>query len=148
MSSEHQTVDHKNKFMGNDHDTPWSSLWDFTHHVVQQDTNFAKSDQNTNDFAQSRRSPHYNENLSWVRYRGLYSTGSLTCQVGARHSRDEEVSGISVTVLLSRTHWRLSRCEPKDCSNEYTHPHTPLITQICDLDIRQFVPQNFLLEDT
>ena len=47
MSSEHQTVDHRNKLMGNDHDTI------FVRNPEQEDTNFVNSAQNDNGFSQS-----------------------------------------------------------------------------------------------
>ena len=47
MSSEDQTVDPRNKLMGNDHDTI------FVRFVGQEDTNFVNSVQNANGFAQS-----------------------------------------------------------------------------------------------
>ena len=50
MNSEHQTVDHRNKFMGNDHGTIFVQ---FAQHPEQEDTNFVNSAQNANGFSQS-----------------------------------------------------------------------------------------------
>ncbi len=46
MSSDHQTVDHRNKIMGND---PDSILFDFTQYVSQKHTNFENSAEKTNE---------------------------------------------------------------------------------------------------
>ncbi len=51
MSSEHQTVDHRKKVMGNDHTT--RSLCDFAKTVVHHDTNFVNNAQNANAFTQN-----------------------------------------------------------------------------------------------
>ena len=50
MSSEHQTVDHRNKLMGT---MTARSLCDFAQHPEQEDTNFVNSAQNANGFSQS-----------------------------------------------------------------------------------------------
>ncbi len=50
MSSENQTVDHRNKLMGND---PDSILFDFTQYPTQGQTNFENSVEKTNVFTQT-----------------------------------------------------------------------------------------------